>query len=350
MKVDLLEQKFREKLNSLPPQVVVENIEMEKKVGVRAVDFVGDLKLQGGVKKKVIFEITGSAQIASIRQKAIEAKERASLLNAYPAVGGVFFGERARKVCKDEGVGFVDLTGNVYFSVGNVYFEKEVNKNPFSKTPPLRSLFTLTASRIIRAVLVEPKQTWRVRDLVEAGDVSVGYTQRVIKKLINEEFGKRDKGRRFVVTAPGELLDEWSKEYSKNKNKRAVFYSFEKDQDKLLALIEQVSQNEKLTYALGYVSGALKVAPFIRGFNKVQFFARSQNEVEQYQKLLDLSLVESGGNVEIFLPYDEGVFYKLQEIDGIKIVSNIQLYIDLINYPGRGKEQAQHLRERVIKF
>lgn len=350
MKKDLLEQKFQEKLKSLPPQVVVDNIEVEKKIGTKVVDLVGDLRLQGGVKKKIVFEITGTAQIASIRQRVLDAKERANLLNAYPAVGGIFFGERARKVCKDEGVGYVDLAGNVYFSVGNAYFEREVNKNPFSKTPSLKSLFTPIASRIVRAMLVEPERTWRVRDLAEAGDVSVGYTQKVIKKLINEEFGRRDQERRFVLVAPGKLLDEWSRDYSKNKNKRAIFYSFEKDQDKLLALVDRVSQSGRLTYALGYVSGALKVAPFIRGFNKAQFFTRSQDDVEQYRKLLNLSLVESGGNVEIFLPYDEGVLYKLQEIDGVKIVSNIQLYIDLVNHPGRGREQAQHLRDTVIKF
>jgi len=31
-------------------------------------------------------------------------------------------------------------------------------------------------------------------------------------------------------------------------------------------------------------------------------------------------------------------------------VGNIQLYLDLINYPARGKEQAEILREKVIRF
>jgi hypothetical protein len=31
-------------------------------------------------------------------------------------------------------------------------------------------------------------------------------------------------------------------------------------------------------------------------------------------------------------------------------VSNVQLYVDLYNYPARGREQADFLRERKIGF
>jgi len=49
-------------------------------------------------------------------------------------------------------------------------------------------------------------------------------------------------------------------------------------------------------------------------------------------------------------PYDEGVFWGIQMINGIKVVANIQLYVDLFNYPARGREQAEFLREKKIKF
>jgi len=51
--------------------------------------------------------------------------------------------------------------------------------------------------------------------------------------------------------------------------------------------------------------------------------------------------VETGGNVSIVLPYDEGVFYGVSQVGGVKIVSKVQLYVDLFNYPARGEEAAE---------
>jgi len=49
-------------------------------------------------------------------------------------------------------------------------------------------------------------------------------------------------------------------------------------------------------------------------------------------------------------PYDEGVLYGIQTIEGLKVVSDIQLYIDLYKYPARGREQAEFLKKERIKL
>lgn len=46
---------------------------------------------------------------------------------------------------------------------------------------------------------------------------------------------------------------------------------------------------------------------------------------------------------------DEGVFYGLLDINGINVVSDIQLYLDLKSYKGRGEEAAQTIFEQRIK-
>lgn len=62
-----------------------------------------------------------------------------------------------------------------------------------------------------------------------------------------------------------------------------------------------------------------------------------------------LKEVTSGPNVSVLEPYDEGVFYGLQEIDGTNVVSDIQLYLDLKNYKGRGEEAAEFLYEQRLR-
>jgi hypothetical protein len=48
-------------------------------------------------------------------------------------------------------------------------------------------------------------------------------------------------------------------------------------------------------------------------------------------------------------PYDEGVFYAVQEINGMQVVSDAQLYLDLKGYKERGEEAAQFLLENRLR-
>jgi hypothetical protein len=44
--------------------------------------------------------------------------------------------------------------------------------------------------------------------------------------------------------------------------------------------------------------------------------------------------------------YKHSVFYDSREIEGLWVVSDIQLYLDLYRHPVRGREQAEHLYAR----
>jgi hypothetical protein len=53
--------------------------------------------------------------------------------------------------------------------------------------------------------------------------------------------------------------------------------------------------------------------------------------------------------VKFVVPYDEGVFYGMREVRGVKTVSNVQLYVDLFNFPARGEEAASQILEVMLK-
>jgi hypothetical protein len=59
--------------------------------------------------------------------------------------------------------------------------------------------------------------------------------------------------------------------------------------------------------------------------------------------------VPSGANVTLLSPYDDGVFYGAAEVDGLRIASPVQVYLDLVGYRGRGEEAATFLLEQVIE-
>jgi len=43
-------------------------------------------------------------------------------------------------------------------------------------------------------------------------------------------------------------------------------------------------------------------------------------------------------------------YTQTQTANDLKVVNNVQLYMDLVNYPKRGKEQAEFLRKEKMGF
>jgi hypothetical protein len=81
----------------------------------------------------------------------------------------------------------------------------------------------------------------------------------------------------------------------------------------------------------------------------VHLYVPSENVALEIAKKLEVNPTPKGGNVKFVLPYDEGVFYGMREIRGAKVVSNVQLYVDLFNFPARGEEAASQLLEVMLK-
>ena len=61
-----------------------------------------------------------------------------------------------------------------------------------------------------------------------------------------------------------------------------------------------------------------------------------------------LKEVQSGANVSLMIPYDEGVYYAAKETDALRIVCPVQLYLDLKGHKGRGAEAAEAVLKQVL--
>jgi len=73
-----------------------------------------------------------------------------------------------------------------------------------------------------------------------------------------------------------------------------------------------------------------------------------EGDIDALAPFFEIRPVESGFNVTLLGPYDDGVFYGSQQVDGSQVVSPIQVFLDLQGLRGRGEEAAQVLFERVI--
>lgn len=351
MNIKEIRQTILANLPSLLPTLTLGRIEINKKISGRIFDLAFKIKAETGVEKHFLCEIKEPLQPRMAREISAIFKEKLANLNkVYPILISGFLGERTRDILKKEGIGYLDLAGNCYLKFNNIYIEKIVDKNPFADKRRLKTIFKPVSSRILRVLLTDPKKTWKVLELSKISGVSLGQTSNVCRRLIDDEYLNKNEKGFYFLTEPGKLLDEWRANYTYTQNKMLIYYSFEQNLEKLIREVIKISKDKNLKYALTLLSGASLVAPFVRGISTLQMYIASSEDLPKWEGLLNIRPVESGGNISVLIPYDEGIFYKTQKINDVNITGNIHLYLDLYNYPARGMEQAEFLRREILKF
>ncbi len=203
------------------------------------------------------------------------------------------------------------------------------------------------ATRVLRALLNRPREPARISDLARRCSMSVAGVYWVVRLLEDRAYVERDSQKRVVLIKPKELLDLWASSWNMQRNPWTGYFSLEKTPERLIKRVADFGAKENLGYAFTLMAGAALVAPFVR-YEDVWIYIAG--DPKRWAEGLDLKPVQGGGNLFLVEPYDEGVFMELQEVEGAKVVSNVQLYVDLYNYGPRGREQAEFLRERKIGF
>jgi hypothetical protein len=280
-----------------------------------------------------------------VRMAIQQLREYANLVeNIYPVVGAPYLSKDSADLCKQNSVGYIDLAGNCFLSFDRVHIETKNYPNLAIEKRRIGTIFSPKASRILRVMLSFPqRRPWGVGELAREANVSIGLVSKVKERLLDLDYAGGDKY--LTLNRPIELLEEWAKNYSFRKNKVHDYFSFDDVGVVERELSERCSQ-QRIPCALTLFSGAARVAPFSR---YTRGFAYVGQDIGKIAGELNLKTVTSGPNFTILEPYDDGVFYHGEDIGGVRIVSDVQLYLDLVGYKGRGEESANFLLEQRIK-
>jgi hypothetical protein len=214
-----------------------------------------------------------------------------------------------------------------------------------NNTEKTRNVFADKASFILRKMLSNPDQKWVTRDFVGGEGVSVGMAQGILETMAKAgyiERTKRGPDSFSVLTNKEKLFKDWCGEYRFDRNRVDTYYS--SDKGVLAKLKEHLKDKD---YALTLHAGANLITSFVIT-DQVHFYLRAENwdkDVLDLRQRLDLKELVRGGNIHIVRPYyQKSVFFNSRVIRGCKVVSNLQLCLDLHGYQPRGKEQADCLK------
>jgi hypothetical protein len=291
----------------------------------------------------ILAEYKSSGQPRLAREAALQIKDWLDKgWGDYGVFTAPYISPDAAAVCKEAGIGYLDLAGNCLLSFETIYVHREGKPNSSVQRRDLRSLYSSKAERILRVLLTRAQQRWKTEALAEAAQVSFGQVSNVKKFLADREW-LAPNGGGIRLNNPGAVLDEWAAQYRFNRNQVVDYYALSEVAECEYQLAE-ACQRQGMCYALTSFSGAARLAPAVRYQRAVAYV---DGDLDSLTNSLGWKPVTSGANVSLLVPYDEGVFYDSRAIDGTQMATPVQIYLDLQNYRNRGQEAAQAIRKVI---
>ena len=263
--------------------------------------------------------------------------------------------EASRSLLRDNNVAYWDLSGSLYLDLPMALYMID---KPAPATPrenrELKNPYRGSSAQVLHALLLKPEKSWKVTELAEAAMVSP-YTSHQVLDYLEKQLWciKEGRGPQGVrrLSQPGKLLDSWAEHHSWEDYQPLRLHRFSKTQQTQREQLSEFLNSQRLPWVLTLEHGAQALTPFVTKLPAtVTVIAPASNPWLIAAKEFGYREVHNGENLLLWLVKDQVPFIGRRQLEGSMVASSIQLYLDLFKWPRRGREQAQHLRERAIGF
>ena len=300
-------------------------------------DWVFDLVLSG---RKHRFAIEAKA---NLQRSDIERLEQVSRRDAIPPLlATVHLSDSLLNECKKRQLSCLDCNGRAWIQRPGLSIFWDTNQKNYRLGQKNLSPFTPKSQRLARLFLHRPAQAWGQVALAKATGLSLGLVSRLLQHYETQGWaeGRRNDWRladRDALLDAWVTADRWSKrvdlqEYDFLQPDKAAFAGhFYRS----LRHAFQIAYTQWLAATLRHAYGNV---PVISAY--CERFPTSAEET-----LVGLRRVTSGGKIWLLNPVDPGVFQETREVNGIPLVSDAQIYLDLLQVGLRGPDQAEALRK-----
>lgn len=272
-----------------------------------------------------------------------------------PVLALPWLSPRVAELCAEHGWSWFDLAGNYRLDIPGLLRLQHTGNEPVHERPrPTANLSTPEAGRVIRALLL-PDNTgmrWTQREMQKhcQPNVSLGLVNKVVRHLRDEAFIEVGDDGGFHLRDPLKLLFAWRDVYRFDRHQRCGYFTLLQGK-KLRDALARLDLRTGGFAAYAAFSAAEFQAPHVRQ-PKTWLYVR-EKDVPTFEGLVEAKPVESGENLVVLIPDDDGVFYLG---DGgtmgdhrMRCTNAVQTYVDLFHCGGRGEEAAEALLNQCLK-
>ena len=260
--------------------------------------------------------------------------------------------ERTRELLRRAEIDYIDLRGAVRLAVpGQLLILAQDDQETIADYSSDRSgrivnPFRGKASRVVRALLSEPRRWWGVTELAERVEVSAGLSVKTLKTLEDDVYVRRDSDRRVTLADGEALLRRWAAAADGPFRKAGRFVSPIPDLDEVTRQLSTRLESLGARYVLSRLAAARFIEPYAPA-RVVDIYV--DREPDDLARTLDLISVDRGESVRLVNPSDEGVFQFAIERNTVTCVNPVQLFVDLYNGRGREPDVAERLFDNQLR-
>jgi len=246
--------------------------------------------------------------------------------------------------CRHHQLCAVDLNGRAYLRAGGLLIDRRAHADRdfrFELEP--RNVFIGKSARIVRTLLTDRDRAWVQSEVVNRAKASAGLVSRIVKHLTHQGFLEKTGSREFRLREPLALLDAWAA--SDDISRRATTARFSTFADaplELAAKLKTLATESSLSIAFTqWIAGWLRhpyTEPVVVSAYVPHLPSDDALEAAGFRPVSD------AGKVWLHVPDDEGVFLETRTVKGMPLVSDAQIYLDLLKTGLRGPDQAAALR------
>ncbi len=277
--------------------------------------------------------------VVSVARDAVE--QLRAYAEAVPGARTLFIApwlsQRSRELLAGAGVAYLDATGNTRLVADRPgLFVQAVgaDKNPWPTDSALKSLRGKGTARAVRA-LVDLRPPYGIRELAERSSASAATLSRVADLLEGDELVKRDPRGGITEVDWAGTVRRWTQDYDVQVNNDLTAWLAPRGLDSL----KDALRSSGLRYALTGSLAANEFAPYAPARLGMLYV----DSVAEAAEALDLRAVDAGTNVWLITPFDDVVYERMLERDGLALVNPSQLAADLLTSPGRSPSEGEEL-------
>ena len=306
-----------------------------------------DLAEGEGPVRRLLFVPVASGEPRLIRGLLPRLRELRQDPDTWAGLLVPHMGAAGLKVCREAGVGYVDCCGNVYLRFNRVVLQIAGNRNKFSVPKRLRTLFHDKATIPLRILLERPGEWVTTREIAEEGGLSLGWVSQILQQLDAQGYVDRKRGGGTRLVHPDRLLSDWLEQYTFEQNE---VYPFQVRGASVMDTIEHLkSLQPPLSdrYALTLQAALSTFSPLENDPTQLHLYlpdlpTGSDDALNLWANELDLRPAGLGANCFLIKPtYENATFFGTRDHDDLRLVSDLQLYLDLFHYPAAGRSHSQ---------
>jgi hypothetical protein len=262
-----------------------------------------------------------------------------------------------RDALRARGISFIDLGGTVHLALPWALVDRsDLTAAPIGRVHRVSADPFADKSSLILRVMMERElsRQWGVRELAGEANVGLATASDVVRSLSDRglvSVARAGRALQTHMTDPRAVIEAWTHAYDWRMNRSLPVNAPVGDIERFLRRLPRIF-GEGQRWALTLQAGASRVVPHAT-WDRAHVYV----DLPSGQRKNGLAAVAaragwqpaSDGRLVLLVPhYRISTWRGVRTLDRLPVVSDVQLILDLWNYPVRGREQAEVLlRSRI---